>query len=129
MKIVNLSHRPKGICRQLVNFAVDQVGARDCIEAVVLCDIANTHGYCSEGNDRHLIVVTTDRTHVYPLVYQTPGYKTAPRYTMADWREHVISTTAHEAIHSLEMSNGLRASELRAERGAVAVLKAWRARQ
>ena len=45
---------------------------------------------------------------------------------MGDWRERLVALAAHEACHVRQFREGLRRSEVEAERWALRVLEAWR---
>jgi hypothetical protein len=66
------------------------------------------------------------RNRGYPKSYRYPQRKTAPSITARDWRERFIALVAHEAFHVRQFREGLRRSEVAAERWAVAVLEEWR---
>lgn len=54
--------------------------------------------------------------------HRYPGLAGAPRYTTYDWREELVTTLAHEAVHVEDPA----ATELEAERRAVAELRRYR---
>jgi hypothetical protein len=66
------------------------------------------------------------RNRGYPMSYRYPRRKTAPSITVRDWRERFIALVAHEAHHIRQFREGLRRSEVAAERWAASVLDAWR---
>jgi hypothetical protein len=70
----------------------------------------------------------TLRNRGYPMTHRYPGRKTAPWITVSTWRERLVSLAAHEACHVRQFRDRTRRSEVEAERWAVAVLGAWRAR-
>jgi len=49
-----------------------------------------------------------------------------PTYDIHNWQEALVVCTAHEALHIEQFREGLRCSELRAERYAVRKLNEWR---
>jgi hypothetical protein len=67
------------------------------------------------------------RNRAYPKTYRYPGRVTAPWITVRDWRERLVALAAHEAFHVHQFREGLRRSEVAAERWAVRTLAAWRA--
>jgi hypothetical protein len=67
------------------------------------------------------------RNRGYPKSYRYPRRKTAPSITVEDWRERFIALVAHEACHIRQFREGLRRSEVAAERWAASILEAWRA--
>ena len=69
------------------------------------------------------------RNRAYPRTYRYPGLSTAPWITVADWRERFVALVAHEACHTRQFREGLRRSEVQAERWAAGVLEAWRVRR
>lgn len=68
------------------------------------------------------------RSRGYPKSYRYPQLKTAPSITVCDWRERLVALVAHEAFHVRQFREGLRRSEVAAERWAESVLRAWRGR-
>jgi hypothetical protein len=66
------------------------------------------------------------RNRGYPKSYHYPQRKTAPSITARDWRERFIALVAHEAFHVRQFREGLRRSEVAAERWALSVLEDWR---
>lgn len=69
----------------------------------------------------------TLRNRGYPQSYRYPRLKTAPSISVSDWRERLVALVAHEAFHVHQFREGLRRSEVQAERWADSVLQAWRA--
>jgi hypothetical protein len=67
------------------------------------------------------------RNRGYPVTYRYRGLSTAPWITVHDWRERVVALAAHEAFHIHQFREGLRRSEVQAERWALRVLTEWRA--
>jgi hypothetical protein len=68
------------------------------------------------------------RNRAYPKTYRYPGRSTAPTITVHDWGERLVALAAHEAFHVHQFREGLRRSEVMAERWADATLTAWRRR-
>ncbi|HEX9375230.1 MAG TPA: hypothetical protein VGB19_03180 [Actinomycetota bacterium] len=66
------------------------------------------------------------RNRAYPRTYRYPGLVTAPWITVADWRERFVALVAHEAFHTRQFREGLRRSEVQAERWAARTLETWR---
>jgi hypothetical protein len=62
------------------------------------------------------------RNRGYPKSYRYPQRKTAPSITVHDWRERLLALVAHEAFHVRQFREGLRRSEVAAERWAAEVL-------
>lgn len=62
------------------------------------------------------------RNRGYPKTYRYPRRKTAPWIIVLDWRERFIALVAHEAFHVRQFREGLRRSEVAAERWAAEVL-------
>jgi hypothetical protein len=62
------------------------------------------------------------RNRGYPQSYRYPQRKTAPSITVRDWRERFVALVAHEAFHVRQFREGLRRSEVTAERWAMDVL-------
>lgn len=62
------------------------------------------------------------RNRGYPQSYRYPRRKTAPWIVVHDWRERFVALVAHEAFHVRQFREGLRRSEVAAERWAAAVL-------
>jgi len=65
------------------------------------------------------------RNRGYPLTYRYRGLSTAPWITVGDWRERLIALAAHEAYHVHQFREGLRRSEVQAERWALRRLMDW----
>jgi hypothetical protein len=72
-------------------------------------------------------VPATLRNRSYPRTYRYPRLKTAPWITVEDWQERFIALVAHEAFHTRQFREGLRRSEVQAERWAARMLETWRA--
>jgi hypothetical protein len=68
------------------------------------------------------------RNRAYPRTYRYERRKTAPWITVGDWRERLVALVAHEAFHVHQFREGLRRSEVQAERWAADVLQAWQSR-
>lgn len=68
------------------------------------------------------------RDRGYPRSYRYARRTTAPWITVAGWRERFVALVAHEAFHVRQFREGLRRSEVAAERWAERVLSAWRGR-
>jgi hypothetical protein len=66
------------------------------------------------------------RNRGYPKSYRYPQRKTAPSITARDWRERFVALVAHEAFHVRQFREGLRRSEVAAERWALSILEQWR---
>jgi hypothetical protein len=73
-----------------------------------------------------LKVPTVFRNRAYPRTYRYVRRKTAPWITVGDWRERLVALVAHEAFHVRQFRDGLRRSEVQAERWAAEVLDGWR---
>src|SRR5207244_13007923 len=73
-----------------------------------------------------LSLPATLRNRAYPKTYRYWNRKTAPWITVRDWRERLVALVAHEACHVRQFREGLRRSEVEAERWAAARLESWR---
>jgi hypothetical protein len=71
-------------------------------------------------------VPATLRNRAYPRTYRYPRLKTAPWITVRDWQERFVALVAHEAFHTRQFREGLRRSEVQAERWAARILESWR---
>jgi hypothetical protein len=67
------------------------------------------------------------RNRGYPRAYRYTGLVTAPWITVQDWRERLVALAAHEAFHVYQFREGLRRSEVAAERWALKKLAEWTA--
>ena len=67
------------------------------------------------------------RNRGYPRAYRYTGLVTAPWITVRDWRERLLALAAHEAFHVHQFREGLRRSEVAAERWALKKLADWAA--
>lgn len=67
------------------------------------------------------------RNRGYPRAYRYTGLVTAPWITVRDWRERLLALAAHEAFHVHQFREGLRRSEVAAERWALKKLADWTA--
>ena len=65
------------------------------------------------------------RNRGYPRAYRYTGLVTAPWITVRDWRERLVALAAHEAFHVHQFREGLRRSEVAAERWAAKKLAEW----
>jgi len=75
-----------------------------------------------------LSLPATLRNRAYPKTYRYWNRKTAPWITVRDWRERLVALVAHEACHVRQFREGLRRSEVEAERWAATRLEVWRNR-
>jgi hypothetical protein len=66
------------------------------------------------------------RNRAYPKTYRYPRLKTAPWITVQSWRERLVALAAHEACHVRQFREGIRRSEVQAERWALRMLQRWR---
>jgi len=73
-----------------------------------------------------LSLPATLRNRAYPKTYRYWNRKTAPWITVHDWRERLVALVAHEACHVRQFREGLRRSEVEAERWAASRLETWR---
>ncbi|MDP8955350.1 MAG: hypothetical protein M3N24_00080 [Actinomycetota bacterium] len=69
------------------------------------------------------------RNRGYPRAYRYTGLVTAPWITVRGWRERLVALAAHEAFHVHQFREGLRRSEVAAERWALKKLREWTAAQ
>jgi hypothetical protein len=86
----------------------------------------------TERGTRYLVrldLPSVFRNRGYPLTYRYRGLRTAPWITVADWRERLVALAAHEAFHIHQFRNGIRRSEVQAERWALRRLVEWRAEE
>ena len=74
-----------------------------------------------------LVLPSLARNRGYPITYRYRGLSTAPWITVRDWRERLVALAAHEAYHVHQFREGLRRSEVQAERWALRRLLDWRA--
>jgi hypothetical protein len=74
-----------------------------------------------------LMLPSVIRNRGYPVTYRYRGLSTAPWITVQDWRERLVALAAHEAYHVHQFREGLRRSEVQAERWALRRLSSWRA--
>ncbi len=65
-----------------------------------------------------LVVIRVGSPDRFPIEFQYPKLKTAPMYLISNWKEAIITLTAHELYHIKQKRTGKRASEVRAERWA-----------
>jgi hypothetical protein len=72
-----------------------------------------------------LRIPATLRNRGYPMTHRYPRRKTAPWIIVGDWRERLVALAAHEACHVRQFREGLRRSEVEAERWALAALDRW----
>jgi len=73
-----------------------------------------------------LVVIRVGSPNNFPIEFSYPRLKTAPRYVIRNWREAIVSLTAHEFYHIRQRRTGKRASEVKAERWALKRLEAYR---
>jgi hypothetical protein len=128
MKVVNSSHKNTKEVNRLVRWTADYSGASHLLGTVLVCDMTEAHGFHLDGEDKSIVLIQLGRDQSFPYTYRYPGLKTAPQYTLRNWKEHLVSTVAHESTHALESKLKRRHSEIRAEYMAIAVLEAYRAR-
>ena len=69
----------------------------------------------------------------YPVAFQYRRrgrvLSTAPKIEVHNWREEIVHLVAHEAYHSKQFRNGMRQSEVAAERWALKAVECYRAHQ
>jgi hypothetical protein len=83
----------------------------------------------SHPSTRYLVrlwVPRTLRNRGYPRSYRYIRRTTAPWITVGNWRERLLALAAHEAFHVRQFREGLRRSEVQAERWALRTLDRWR---
>ncbi len=86
----------------------------------------------TEPGSRYLIRLMLPsmlRNRGYPVTYRYRGLRTAPWITVEDWHERLVALAAHEALHIRQFRDGVRRSEVQAERWAQRTLAAWRERR
>ena len=86
--------------------------------------IVNTSNHIND-----LVVVRVGSPDKFPFEFSYPRRKTAPKYTIGNWREAVVSVTAHELYHIKQRRERKRASEVKAEEWAVTMLAEYRKEQ
>jgi hypothetical protein len=72
-----------------------------------------------------LLLPSVLRNRGYPRSYRYTGLVTAPWITVQDWRELLVALAAHEAFHVHQFREGLRRSEVAAEKWALKRLTEW----
>lgn len=130
MRILNRSSCPTSEVRALVRREL----ARSKPGTVVVLDRprdSDRQGHVRYRDRRVRIWIGGTTAYPYTSAYGAPGggeRSGFPRITVHDWREDLVATAAHEAVHVERQDPGDRAGELAAERRAVARLALYRAR-
>jgi hypothetical protein len=136
MRIKNTSRYPTVEIEQLVRFAAKGVGTSGAE-----VHVKNSRHVLSGGAWRllerrdivneakcvdYLVVIRVGLSAKFPIEYCYPRIKRAPRYTIENWREAIVTVTAHELYHIKQRRTGKRTSEVKAERWALNRLEDYR---
>lgn len=134
-----VSERNRGEIRRLVQIAFDGVDSAG-VEVRVERSRTSRESFTgrayggrpsrprTDASTRYLVrlwLPGTLRNRGYPHSYRYPGRRTAPTITVRDWRERLVALAAHEACHVRQFRQGLRRSEVEAERWAAKRLERW----
>lgn len=137
MVIRNTSQYPTDEVRALVRFAVADLDMRRVCVNVKNDRRGSCGGMAYDGvpfisnappSSEYLVSLRIGSPERFPEEHVYPG-KTDPRWprvTLADWREALVHLAAHEGLHVEQMREGVRTSEVRAERFAGRMLKLYR---
>ncbi len=136
MRIKNTSRYPTAEVERLVRFAAKGIGkSRVEIHVKNSRRVFAGRAWHIIGNNRivnvakyvdDLVVVRIGPPAKFPIEFSYPRLKTVPRYTIRDWKEAIVSVTAHELYHIKQRRACRRASEVKAERWALKRLEAYR---
>lgn len=77
----------------------------------------------------HKISMRIGRPNRFPSKYSYPRLKTAPEYTMEDWKECLFVLAVHEFWHYYQMKSNSPYSEIETEKRAVMALQIFRSKR
>jgi hypothetical protein len=129
MKVtVTTTEHPEGEVRRLVAWAAELLEVQDVVEDVrVTFTKYSFRGWCSGKS----VLMRIGHPSKFPREVQYPGLKTAPKYTVRDWKEGLVMLAAHEFQHARQFKARARfpetkLSEIEAERVALWALHRYR---
>ncbi len=136
MRIKNTSKYPTAEVERLVKFAAKGVStSRVEVHVKNSKRIFAGRSWHNVGSNRvikvadyvdDLAIVRIGSSDNFPIVFSYPRLKTAPKYTLRNWKEAIVSITAHELYHIKQRRTGKRLSEVKAEKWAFKKLEEYR---
>lgn len=136
MRIKNTSRYPKVEVERLVRFAAKGVrtsrvevhvkNSKRVFAGRAWHNIGRNHVVNVAEYIDDLVIVRLGSPDRFPFEFSYPRLKTAPRYTINNWKEAMVSVTAHELYHIKQRRTGKRSSEVKAERWALKRLNEYR---
>lgn len=135
MKLKSTSHYPMDEVRELLAFAAKGISTKH-----VAVHVRNTrHPYYGRAywgvpsissayktSAQYLVTIRIGKPDRFPLDCKYPRLKTAPEYTMQDWKEAMVMVAAHEFRHIHQYRQRKPRSEIDAEKWAFKRLLAYR---
>lgn len=136
MRIKNTSRYPNSDILRLVKFAskgtsserveIHVKNSKWAFAGRAWHDVGNSSIIKVDDKIDDLIVVRIGSPDKFPMNFKYPGLKRAPKYTLNNWKEAIVSLTAHELYHIKQRRTRKRASEIKAETWAMKKLKEYR---
>ncbi len=125
MEIKNTSRYPTKLVDSLVLFAADNFdttgievhvkNSKQVFAGRAWHDIGNNRIIKVSDGINDLIIVRIGSPDKFPIIFSYPKLKTAPTYTIKNWKESIITVTAHEMYHIYQIREKKRLSEVQAE--------------
>lgn len=125
MEIKNTSRYPTSVVDSLVLFAVENCdtagievhvkNSKQVFAGRAWHDIRNNRVIKVSEDIDDLIIVRIGSPDKFPITFSYPKLKTAPTYTIKNWKESIITVTAHEMYHIYQIREKKRLSEVQAE--------------
>lgn len=128
MELKITANYPKNQVKDLVNLAYDFVFEGKLVQPPDHFKVwVKNSEYAHAGRFYgHKISMRIGRPNQFPCKYSYPGLKTAPEYTMNDWKEGLFVLSVHELWHYYQMKTGSPYSEIETEKRSLAALEKFR---
>lgn len=128
MELKITANYPKNQVKDIVNLAYDFVFAGTMIKPPDYFKVwVKNSEYAHAGRFYgHKISMRIGRPNQFPCKYSYPRLKTAPEYTLNDWKEGLFVLAVHEFWHYYQMKTSSPFSEIETERRVVMALEKFR---
>lgn len=130
--MVNVSRYPDHKIRSLIHYVRSFFPLSNIAILVKDSNRPSTGLACAQNGQQYhkraesLVIVRVGPPSMFPSVYSYPKRKTAPVYTMRNWKEGFVTALAHEFEHIMQFQKGGRCSEIQAELVAHCILRFFR---
>lgn len=128
MELKITANYPKNQVKDVVNLAYDFVFAGTMVQPPDYFKVwVKNSEYAHAGRFYgHKISMRIGRPSQFPCKYSYPRLKTAPEYTLNDWKEALFVLSVHEFWHYYQMKTRSPYSEIETEKRSVAALEKFR---